>query len=229
MTTKSAIELINDAALLENQAMKGYYASYQKRKELTENGTIQPFFFKKVVSLSERPISLTTFTNYDPDVKCTNGWYTIRYNPVGSTDHVKGKPWTIGQDMICMRVSVSGVRHWHCLGKRIPELGWIDRNSTLVDAMFAIAKKHPGMNFGFNVDWVKYCDKIEAKAAEMGLDIDHKAFVVYRAKKDIIKKMNDIYKLAPLKTKEDYEDIIKETDREFQEEMNSNENPDNNN
>ena len=223
MTTKSAIEMITDMAIMENQAMKGYYASYQRKKEISENGTIQPFFLKKVVSISERPVSLDTFTNYDPDVKCTNGWYSIRYNPVGSTDHVKGKPWTIGQDLVCMKVSVSGVRHWHCLCRRIPELGWIERNSTLTDAMFGIAKKHPGMSFGFNVDWVKYCDKIEKKAAELGIDIDHKAFVTYRAKKEVIQEINDTHKLAKFKTKEDYEDVLKEIDNEFQEEMRSNE------
>ncbi len=104
---------------------------------------------------------------------------------------------------------VSGPAHWHCLARRVPEFGWIDRNSTLTNRLFAIAKKHPGMNFYFTVDWVRYADMIEAKAAKAGLDIDHKPFVVWAGTNKVKAEMNEKYKLAEKRKKSYYiqEDI----------------------
>ena len=218
MTTKSAIEIMRDAAILENQAEKKFRRSSKAKfggEETSENIPSKPFFVNKIVSLKDEPVSLETFTNFDPSIRQTGGFYQIIYNPTTSIFHVKNKPFFIGQDLIKMKVSVSGVRHWKCLCQRIPELAWIERNSTLTDQMFANAKKHPGMPLYFSVDWDRYIAMIEQKAEEQGIDIDHKALVVYSASRARAKEINESHKLAPTRTKKDVADILNEVDKEM--------------
>lgn len=210
---KNVREVICENAALELSEQERY--SYkEKKKGLSEKTLMNPFFFKKVVSLLDEPISLEKFKNFDPNIRTTGGFYSIVYYPPVSAKYVKNKPYCIGQDLIHMRVSVSGVRHWHCLCSRIPELGWVERWSTLTDEMFALAKKHPGTTFGFTVKWIEYCNMIEKKAEEQGIDIDHKAFVVYAAKESVTKEINETHLMAPIKTKDDYKSVLDEIDKE---------------
>lgn len=115
----------------------------------------------------------------------------------------------IGQDLIRWRVMVYGSRHWHSLAKRVPELGWIDRNSTLVDELFDIAAQHPGMSFYFTVDWVRYANMIRKKAEEQGVDIHNRPFMIWAGPKWQAEEMNEKYKLAEKRKKSYYiqEDI----------------------
>ena len=115
----------------------------------------------------------------------------------------------IGQDLIRWRVMVYGPKHWHRLASHVPELGWIDRNSTLTDDLFHVAAEHPGMNFYFTVDWVRYSNMIKKKAAEQGIDIDNHPFVVWAGTNKVKAEMNEKYKLAAKRNKSYYiqEDI----------------------
>lgn len=172
-------------------------------------------FFKKVVDLDDFPIVINPQTGLlSRNARTTGGYFTLTYNPEGSPKRVNGKPYCVGQDLIAGRICVSGPKHWHALCKRIPELGWIERWSYLEDSLFGIAKKHPGVSFGFNVRWVDYADMIEAKAEEMGLDIDHKPYLVYITNAEKMKELREKYKMYPPRTKEDIESVLEEVDRD---------------
>lgn len=214
---RTLIEKICDQAKMENSDLKGdktrgHYIGKEWAK-IGENKDFQPFFHKHIVSLSENPVSLKNFVNFDPDVRSTGGFYNIKYVPENNKWRVKDKPYVIGQDLVRIRVTVSGPKHWHMLAKDIPELGWLDRNGTLTDYMFGIAKAHPGMNFYFSVDWPRYDKMIRKKAAEMNIDIDNAPFVTYMTTEDKLAELNTTYLLAPERTKEDYKEEIAAFDK----------------
>ena len=212
--TKSVRQTIIENAALEMSEQKRL--SYKERKKgISEKTAENPFFIKKVVSLSELPVSIENFKNFDPSVRTTGGYYTLIYYPTTSVRYVKDKPYCIGQDLIRLSVRVSGPKHWHCLASRIPELKWLEKWSTLEDEMFAIAKKHPGSQIFFTIKWIEYCRMIESKAEEMGIDIDHKPLVVYAAKESLTEEINKTHLMAPLKTKQDYQTVLEETDKEM--------------
>ena len=148
-------------------------------------GISQKFFisghvYLYIVSIDDTPISRDDFRRLDPRIRGTRGRYSLQYIPAGSPRRNPRFPYLIGQDLVRIRVTVSGPRHWGALCKRIPELDWVRRNSTMTDAMFAIAKKHPGLVLRFGIDFPKYCGKIEAAAERLGIDIDHKPLVTYQ-------------------------------------------------
>lgn len=169
----------------------------------------------KVVALSEEPIVVDLNSGLlRTDVRTTNGFYTITYNPIGSPKYVKDKPYTFGQDMVKGRFCVSGSRHLRALSKRIPEFAFILKWSNYDEGLFGLAKKHPGIPFPFNLNWVQYGDMIEKKAEEKGIDIDHKPFLVYVAKKEVLAERDEKYKMYPNPTKEDYQTVLDEVDKE---------------
>ena len=212
--TKNVRQAIIENAALEMSEQKRL--SYKERKKgVSEKTPMNPFFIKKVVNLYGLPVSIENFRNFDPSIRTTGGYYTLTYYPTTSARYVKGKPYCIGQDLIRLSIRVSGPKHWHCLSGRIPELKWLAKWSTLTDQLFAIAKKHPGSPFGFTVKWEEYTDMIEKKAEEMNIDIDHKAYVVYAAKESLAEEINETHKMAPLKTKKDYQSVLEEVDKEM--------------
>lgn len=149
------------------------------------HGISQDFFISDhvslyIVSIDDTPISRDDFRRLDPRIRGTHGRYSLQYIPAGSPRRNPRFPYLIGQDLVRIRVTVSGPRHWGALCKRIPELDWVRRNSTMTDAMFAIAKKHPGLVLRFGIDFPKYCGKIESAAERLGIDIDHKPLVTYQ-------------------------------------------------
>lgn len=225
---ENPIKTICNEALLENSELKQYgryngrYIGKTREAELIKNLDFQPAFRKHLVHLHDEPVSLQSFTNFDPNVCATAGWYNIIYVPKNSKRYVKGKPYIIGQDLVRLRVTVSGFAHWQCLGKRIPELAWIDRWCPLLTPeLFGLAKRHPGMNFYFSPDWVAYAKLVTKKAEEQGIDIDNTPFVTYMTTVEKLAKLNETYLLAPKKTKSDYADQLEQIDdlSEVKEEM----------
>ena len=81
------------------------------------------------------------------------------------------------------------------------------RNSTISDALFSIAKKHPGLVLRFGIDFIKYCDKITNRANELGIDIDNKPLVLYQWGANDVPNVDGV--LNPLKTKQDYAEELK--------------------
>lgn len=224
MRNKTTAEIIKDAALVEsknrNRIVEGKYVS-EWQSEISGVGTSQNIFtpgrvYIYVVSMHEKPISLAEFVQLKPEIRATRGQYTIQYLPNGSPKRNPKFPYLIGQDLVRIRVTVSGPRHWGALCDRIPELGWLKRNSTLSDEMFAIAKKHPGLVLRFGIDFVKYCRKIEARAEELGVDIDHKPLVVYQWSAEGCPKVDGV--LNPVKEKKDYLDVLEEVNSTVTEE-----------
>ena len=95
---KSAIKTICDEALLENSELKqhgrynGRYIGDTIEARSIKNLDFQPTFRKHLVRLDDEPVSLHAFTNFDPAVCATAGWYNIIYVPKSSKRYVKGKP-----------------------------------------------------------------------------------------------------------------------------------------
>lgn len=207
MTRKTTAERIADAA--KSESMNRTSIVYrQKANEAIDARTSLNIFTPGhvsvyLVSIDETPITFSDFRRLKPNIRATRGAYTIQYIPMGSMRRNPKFPYLIGQDLVRIRVTVSGPKHWAAMCSRIPELDWIRRNSTLSDAMFSVAKMHPGLTLRFGIDFVKYCDKITKKAEELGIDIDHKPLVTYQWGADSVPVVED-GTLDPVKTKEDY-------------------------
>ena len=137
---------------------------YQGEQEIEVNAfaPVSPYTYKYALRLDDKPVTWDDIQNLNPVVRMTKGLYMIKYTPRHSKDRKKGRPWKIGQDLIRWDIRVSGKREWHELCKRIPELGWLERNSTLNDRMFDLAAMHAGMSFWFSVDWVGYEKKLNS-------------------------------------------------------------------
>lgn len=188
--------------------------------EASENSILPPRIYYYIVSIKSEPISILTLRSGDPNIRATKAAYTIQYIPEKSPLRQGKFAYLIGQDLVRLRVIVSGYKHWLALSSRIPELDWLKRNSTLTPGLFAIAKKHPGMIVRFTIDYEKYCDMITKKAEEQGIDIDNKPLVSYVYSYDVYEKYKD-KKFAPIRTKQDYLDEIEaakaETENEDEE------------
>jgi hypothetical protein len=202
---KTTVEKITERALTEARLnVKTARRSIEKPNRLTKSEfAYEPKYFY-IVSIEDKPISKQRFLQFDPDIKFTKGLYTIQYIPKADFHRNPKFPYLIGQDLVRLRVTVSGPKHWGALCERIPELGWVNRNSTLNLEMFAIAKKHPGLVIRFGIDFVKYCRKIEAIAEKDGIDIDHKPLFTYAWNKDVRKELNQVDIEGWKKTSEDY-------------------------
>lgn len=179
--------------------------------EISEHAFVSPYAYKYALRLDDKPVNWNQIFNLDPALRMTKGVYMIKYVPKGSKDHRKGRPWKIGQDLIRWDIRVSGPKEWHELAKRVPEIGWLERNSTLNDRMFDLAVRHPGMSFWFSVDWIGYEDKLQAqsksvlkkpfvsrKCSVAEYRDKHKAkdkAVLIRYFNDILKEVNEVEKL----------------------------------
>lgn len=224
MNTTTA-DKIKTAALREGEDNKSYIASklVNARKdrafeEIKQNIFAPGHVSVYIVSIYDNPVSLKDFQALKPEIRATRGCYTIRYLPMADKKRNPKFPYLIGQDLVRIRVTVSGPSHWHTLCSRIPELGWLRRNSTFSDALFGIAKKHPGLLIRFGIDFAKYCDKIEKKAEELGIDIDHKPLVMYQWGSKDAPQIDG--KLNPIKTKADYLNEIEAAQNESRGEEN---------
>lgn len=220
----SVFQEMCESAVVENELTKGFHAINLKESgsdydgEISKRALITPFSNKYIVSLLENPVSFKEFKSFDPNVRATSGFYTIRYVPLHHKDRVKGKPYIIGQDLIRLRVTVSGPRHWGALCDRIPELAWIKRNSTYTDELFAIAKMHPGMVIRFVLDVPRYCRMITQKAEERGIDIDHKPLVGYGCSASDYINVYRKKELSEPRTKADYVKELAEVEKTAKEE-----------
>lgn len=206
MKSSSAVKSITRMALNEqSRSVHKRYSLSVKEMDITQKQFVCEPVYMYIVSIEDKPVTKQRLLRFDSDIKFTKGHYTIQYIPANNKKRNPKFPYLIGQDLVRIRVTVSGPRHWGCLCQRIPELGWIQRNSTFRDEMFAIAKKHPGLVLRFNIDYPKYCGVIEKRAEKEGIDIDHKPLFTYAWNDAVREEMNKV-ELArmPIKTKADY-------------------------
>ena len=204
-------------AIIESDLTTGFHGINLKKKGFAEgisrSTLVNPFSNKYIVNIYDKPVSFKDFASFDPDVRATSGFFTIRYIPKNHRDRVKNKPYVIGQDLIRLRVTVSGPKHWSALCNRIPELGWIRRNSTFKDELFPIAKMHPGLVIRFCLDVPKYCEKITSRANELGIDIDHKPLVAFGCSGKDYTNVYSKKELSEPRTKEDYIEELAEAEQ----------------
>lgn len=172
----------------------GATISKQDKSEIIEKCLVNPFSPYKVVSLDDKPVSFDTYVSMsDSNVRATRGIYTITYL---SRPNSKGKNYMISQDLMSGMFTVSGWKHFVMLCERIPELGWIKRNSIgLCPELFSMAKRHPGLGFQFTIDWIRYGQKIIEAARAENIDIDNKPFVAFKCN---YKDFDDKYRFKVL-------------------------------
>lgn len=207
---RTVADTIAEAAMREgmNQGELIRGKIYSKfRDNVNEVETRQNIFtpgkvYTYIVNIFDNPVTFRDFSELKSDLRATHGFYTIQYIPRGYPKRNPKFPYLIGQDLVRIRVTVSGPAHWKRMCERIPELAWLDRNTALSIEMFSIAKKHPGLVLRFGIDFAKYCGTIEKKAEELGIDIDHKPLVTYQWGKDNVPQVDGV--MNPLKTKRDY-------------------------
>lgn len=216
MTNKAVEEI---ATALAYEGMNGLVVrAFQKmepkkRNELLEKCLVQPFSSRHIVSINEEPVSYDSFISGTPGIVSTKGDYAIVYNSTNTQIRKKCKAYSIYSDLLRFKLEVSGPVHLREIAKRIPEVKWLLRNTTFSNSLFALAKMHPGVNFDFSVDWVRYAGMIEAKAEKMGLNIEHRPFVCYKCnEKDFDNKYNKKF-LADKHDEKFYEQELKEADK----------------
>lgn len=214
------VKTVKNQALMEeaiySKKSRAYPVKMSKETKISKAKNMPiSAFFNKVVDITEEPVVIDLNSGLLPrTVRSTNGFYTITYNPEGSPKRVAGKPYTFGQDMVRGRFCVSGVKHLKFLSKRIPEFKFILKWSNYTDGLFAMAKKHPGIPFPFNLNWSQYGDMIEAKAEKMGIDIDHKPFLIYITRKEKMTELREKYKMYPNPERSEYQSVLDEVDKE---------------
>ena len=211
MIAKTIANAANQEAFNRTEIIRGRRISEVQNRS-NEVETSQNIFtpgkvYSYLVNIYDQPISLSDFEQLKPDIRCTHGFYTLQYIPAGSVKRNPKFPYLIGQDLVRIRVTVSGPKHWAMMCSRIPELAWVNRNSTICPELFGIAKKHPGLVLRFGIDFVKYCTKIENRAKELGKDIDNKPLVTYQWSSTNVPKVNGIIVHNDKKT---YAEILKE-------------------
>lgn len=229
MGNNKYLDSIVKAALQENLEQRNNINRGHNLGERIPGGGIQktaqePLFYKHVVDIRDEPVSLDKFMNFDPNIRSTQGFFQITCHSKKSKRYVPGKPFFINQDLLRLSLHVSGKRGWHHLCSQIPELGWIERNSTLTDELFDVAANHSGVGFIFTVKWVEYSDMINKKAKERGIDIKGAPFVTYKCSDAVQEEYDKKYLLSPKKDWHELQPIIDAVDRdeEVKAEMNDN-------
>ena len=194
--------------------LKKQRQTYLDERGIIENSLISPRAYNYIASCADEPVSAENFQNKDPNIFGTRGFYSIKYIPSTDIKYKEGLHFQIGQDLIHWRVLCSGYSMWKALAKTIPELGWIDRNSTLCPELFGIAQAHPGMPVWFTIDWVKYTQMINQKAEEKNIDIDHKPLVAYKCSQSEYESKFKGKELAEPKSYNDYATIYNQIRKE---------------
>jgi len=157
-------------------------------EEVSPLAFISPLAYKLICHLYDKRITKKMIRSMDKNLRVTKGMFMIKYVPTTDKYYRKGRPFKFGQDLIRMRIYVSGPKEWHALCDKIPELDWIRRNSTFSDTMFTIAKEHPGMSFWFSLDWVRYYNMLKEQPLVTEEDKNIHAFGAYKCSAEEYRK-----------------------------------------
>lgn len=225
MSSNRIIDSVIKAALIENSEQKKSMNRSHNLDEPNRTGTKwkktttsklsqKPILAGFIISLDEKPVSFNNLLNINDNVRNTYGVYTIKYIPKTDRRRIKDKPFVIYQDLIRFRPTVADYKHWAMLCRRIPELNWLYRNSTLTPRLFGLAHRHPGMGFIFTIDWDRYCEKIETAAKEQGIDINNQPFVTYQCDSKRAEEINSMFHTIEFDP-EYYRDISARADLEY--------------
>lgn len=189
--------------------------SKSEQGEIIAKTLINPFSPYKIVHLYDKPVSFDTYVSgQDLDVRTTRGIYTITYVPVVSRKDNR-YAFRISQDLIDGTFGVKNWGHWCALCRRIPELAWINRNTTISSKLFGIALEHPGLGIQFVIDYPRYCALIEKRAKQDGIDIDKRPLVAFRCSEQAF---NDKYRFKTIETKKkltEFKDVFKSVEHDL--------------
>lgn len=226
MTAPEMLEAIRDEAVRESRqlaGMRGTKGEFRKGSgggRIIENTSMQPNFRKHCVSLNDEPVTLADLKNFNPTVRMTAGFFTLTYLPAHDIKRIQNRPFQIGQDLVRMRINVSGTINLRCIAREIPELDWMLRWCPMLNKdLFELAAQHPGTPFYFTPDWVGYADMIRKKAAKAGIDIDNRPYVFWTPDSKTKAKLSKDINLAPKKTKKDYASVLDACDNESEEQI----------
>lgn len=170
------IDKLCEAALLEQSFIEMAEKKREKRMAkkggIARNTLVSPENHYHVINLLDEPISYKTFTALDPMVCTTFGKYTITYydrnHPRVKNDN--SGQFVMGQDLIRTSLRFFGYRDFYKQSKYVVELGWLQRNTTISEELFELARRHAGTPFIFTIKFVEYARMIEEKAKERGID-----------------------------------------------------------
>ena len=160
--------------------------------EINPGASASPYVYKYFVRLDDKPVVWDQIQDLDPMLRATKGVYMIKYTPRHSTDHRKGRPFKIGQDLIRWDVRVSGYKYWTKLCETVPEFGWLSRNSTLTEGLFRLAVLHPGMSLCFTIKWEEYEAKLQAQIHRKPSKKDQGPFCSRKTSLTEYKKIKDL-------------------------------------
>lgn len=190
-----------------------------------EDNLLSSTSWRVIIDLNDEPVTTNLLEGecYPKSVRSTCGQYAIKYLPKSDRARREKFPFVFINDMLPMRICVSGPAHLRALAGEIPEIGWILRNSNYESGLFHYAWIHPGLKIPFSINAAKYADKVCEKAKEMGIDTTGNAFrpfVNFIAAKPVLEKMygkKKEWKTSPLayskilaKAKDTFKDEFKE-------------------
>jgi hypothetical protein len=97
----------------------------------------------------------------DPDCCFTSGAYTLKYKPIPDSDQYAFRPYVIKCDLFSgNRIRFANMKDLRNLPEKNAKVKWIIENTNLTSDMLGIAKRHPDMPIPFNLDTVRYCERL---------------------------------------------------------------------
>ena len=214
MISDSSLDLLLQKTTLEQKFLEKEPYKSPVEKDKIAGGVnslipVNPYASKILIRLDNKLITSEDILSFDPAIRATGGRYMVRYYGPGATRYKKGRPFQIGQDLIHWDIRVAGYAHWKALTHYIPELKWLDQNSTLTSFLFAVAKMHPGMSIFFTINRDKYVNEILEQGKNSGLTpgSDFTPLGVHRPS---FKEYNEKYKNMPIPKCRYVNEILKE-------------------
>lgn len=148
----------------ETFVTKENYARQKKGEGATPHYLIFPKLYKYFFTLDGAPLRWSEMKNFSRKFACTKGHYTLKKLTPDDPRYNPHTPYQIGQDMVLMKLCVSGPKHWKKLASEVPEFSFIYNNSTMTKDWFKVADIFPGIAIPFSVDPVKFLKAEESKA-----------------------------------------------------------------
>lgn len=168
------------------------------RAEVIKSTLIVGQTSRHIVKLDDSYPFAADVIGHDPLIRVTYGTYFIKYQPDGSFQRATGFPFSIGNDLVGFALKAKNSQHFEKMAEIFPEVAWILRNTNYSPKLFAIAKMHPGMPFGFSVNWADYVERLTNWGDAHGIDLTiNKPLITFRVSEKICNYDLDDKAFAP--------------------------------
>lgn len=138
-----------------------------------ESNLLSNSSWRAIINLNDNLVEIKPDSDDFPrDCRTTCGVYGLKYLPATDGRRNPRFPYVFINDLLPMRICVSGMKHLACLSREIPEIAWILRNSNFNPRLFYWCARHPGLKIPFSVNFAEYCNKLEAKAKAQGINTE---------------------------------------------------------